>query len=44
MLQPLSGSQFKISVDLEQPLPAQWVGKVGFNLELFPGELFGKAF
>ncbi|HRH75919.1 MAG TPA: glycoside hydrolase family 9 protein [Cellvibrionaceae bacterium] len=40
----LSGSQFKISVDLDQPLPAQWVGKVGFNLELFPGELFGKAF
>ncbi|HEY6530103.1 MAG TPA: glycoside hydrolase, partial [Cellvibrionaceae bacterium] len=40
----LENSQFKISVDLEKPLPAEWVGKVGFNLELFPGELFGKAF
>ncbi|RYZ97176.1 MAG: glycoside hydrolase, partial [Moraxellaceae bacterium] len=40
----LENNQFKISVDLEKPLPAEWVGKVGFNLELFPGELFGKAF
>lgn len=40
----LTGSQFKISVDLDQPLPPEWVGKVGFNFELFPGELFGKAF
>ena len=40
----LQANQFKISVDLDQPLPAEWIGKVGFNLELFPGELFGKAF
>lgn len=40
----LQGNQFKISVDLEKPLPAEWIGKIGFNLELFPGELFGKAF
>lgn len=40
----LSQNQFKVSVDLDSPLPAQWVGKVGFNFELFPGELFGKAF
>ena len=40
----LSGNQFKISVDLDKPLPAEWIGKVGFNLELFPGDLFGKAF
>lgn len=40
----LQTNQFKISVDLEQPLPAEWIGKIGFNLELFPGELFGKAF
>ena len=40
----LQGNQFKISVDLDQPLPSAWIGKVGFNLELFPGELFGKAF
>lgn len=40
----LEQNRFKISVDLDKPLPAEWVGKVGFNLELFPGELFGKAF
>jgi endoglucanase len=40
----LKGNQFKISVDLDQPLPKEWIGKVGFNLELFPGDLFGKAF
>jgi endoglucanase len=40
----LQGNQFKISVDLDKPLPAEWIGKIGFNLELFPGELFGKAF
>ena len=32
-----------IIVDLDRPLPKEWVGKVGFNLELFPGSLFGKA-
>ena len=35
---------FRITVDLDAPLPATWVGKVGFNLELFPGLLFGKTF
>ncbi len=38
------GPAFRIIVDLEQPLPAEWVGRVGFNLELFPGLLFGKTF
>ena len=33
-----------ISVDLDEPLPRDWVGKVGFNLELFPGDLFGKSY
>jgi hypothetical protein len=28
---------------LENPLPEEWIGKVGFNLELFPGILFGKS-
>jgi hypothetical protein len=37
------GSSFKISVDLEKPLPRAWEGKVGFNFELFPGDLFGKT-
>lgn len=39
----LEGTSFKISVDLEEPLPNEWVGKVGFNMELFPGHLFGKS-
>jgi endoglucanase len=39
----LDNNQFKISVDLEKPLPKEWVGKIGFNFELFPGELFGKS-
>ena len=38
------GKAFRILVDLEQALPADWVGRVGFNLELFPGILFGKSF
>ncbi len=38
------GSAFRIIVDLDEPLPAAWVGKVGFNLELFPGYVFGKSF
>jgi hypothetical protein len=37
------GDAFKISVDLEQPLPRDWEGRVGFNFELFPGDLFGKT-
>jgi hypothetical protein len=39
----LEGNSFRIRVDLDRPLPAQWVGRVGFNLELFPGLLFGKS-
>src|SRR5512141_3289129 len=39
-----AGRAFRIVVDLEQPLPDLWVGKVGFNMELFPGLLFGRAF
>lgn len=38
------GRSFKISVDLDRPLPDEWVGRVGFNIELFPGILFGKSF
>lgn len=40
---PAPGGAFRISVDLDKPLPKEWVGKVGFNLELFPGLLFGKS-
>ena len=38
------GAAFRIVVDLDAPLPAEWIGKVGFNLELFPGLLFGRSF
>jgi hypothetical protein len=38
------GQAFRIVVDLEQPLPEEWVGRIGFNLELFPGILFGKTY
>ncbi len=37
------GSGFRIQVDLEAPLPESWIGRVGFNLELFPGTLFGRT-
>lgn len=40
---PAGGNAFRIRVDLAKPLPAEWVGRAGFNMELFPGELFGKA-
>lgn len=39
-----AGAGFKIIVDLEKPLPDEWIGKVGFNFELFPGALFGKSY
>ncbi len=38
------GKAFKIIVDLDEALPEEWIGKVGFNFELFPGILFGKSF
>ncbi|HSG33972.1 MAG TPA: cellulase N-terminal Ig-like domain-containing protein [Sphingomonadaceae bacterium] len=40
---PAGGNSFRITVDLAEPLPDEWVGRAGFNMELFPGELFGKA-
>ena len=39
-----AGKGFRIIVDLDTPLPDQWIGKVGFNFELFPGILFGKSY
>lgn len=38
------GQSLKIIVDLDEPLPEQWANKVGFNLELFPGEYFGEFY
>ena len=39
-----AGKAFKIVVDLDSTLPANWIGKVGFNFELYPGFLFGKSY
>jgi len=38
------GKSLKVSVDLKESLPKEWIGKVGFNLELFPADLFGKSY
>ena len=38
------GNSIKLTVDLEEPLPASWANRVGFNLELFPGQLFGEHY
>lgn len=31
-----------VTVDLDKPVPQEYIGKVGFNFELFPGALYGK--
>ncbi|MDI4645825.1 glycoside hydrolase family 9 protein [Cohnella hashimotonis] len=36
------GPSVKVTVDLDRPIPDRFVGKISFNLELFPGALFGK--
>ncbi|MCQ2214268.1 MAG: glycoside hydrolase family 9 protein [Bacteroidaceae bacterium] len=36
------GDGVLVTVDLDNPIPDRYVGKVGFNLEFFPGILFGK--
>ncbi|MDR0538788.1 MAG: glycoside hydrolase family 9 protein [Tannerellaceae bacterium] len=36
------GASIVVMVDLDRPVPAEFAGKLGFNLELFPGALFGK--
>lgn len=40
----LEGSSFKITVDLNKAIPEDWIGKIGFNFELFPTHLFGKSY
>jgi len=37
------GESIIITVDLDNPVPKEFLGKVGFNMELFPGLLFGKT-
>ena len=36
------GKNIEVTVDLDRPIPRKYAGKVGFNLEFFPGSLFGK--
>ena len=38
------GNAVRIAVDLDRPVPSGWVGRVGFNLELYPPAFFGKSF
>jgi endoglucanase len=37
------GESIIVTVDLDNPVPKEFIGKVGFNMELFPGVLFGKS-
>ena len=37
------GASVVVTVDLDRPIPEEFAGKLGFNLELFPGALFGKS-
>lgn len=37
------GDGFRFRVDLAAPLPEAWVGRVGLNLELFPGLLLERS-
>jgi endoglucanase len=38
------GEGFRIAVHLDQPLPANLVGKAGFNLDFLPTAYFGKSY
>ncbi len=37
------GPSLRITVDTDRPVPPEWAGRLCFNLELFPGLLFGKS-
>lgn len=36
------GDSIVVTVDFDKPMPEKYAGKMCFNLELFPGALFGK--
>ena len=38
------GHGLEVVVDLDQPIPDEFIGKAGFNLEIFPGWVFGKPY
>lgn len=37
------GPAVRVTVDFDQPVPAEWIGRVSFNLELYPASLFGRT-
>jgi len=38
------GDNLDIRVEIDQPVPAQYAGKLGFNLELQPSQLYGMPY
>jgi endoglucanase len=38
------GAALRVTVDLHAPLPEELQGRLGFNLEIYPGSYFGKGF
>ena len=38
------GNKILVNVDLDEPLPDEWVGKVGFYFDIYPGAYFGKSY
>ena len=38
------GSSIRVTVSFENPVPESWAKSIGFNLELFPGRLFGEHY
>ena len=36
------GDHIEVTLDMDRPIPEAFLGKAGFNLEFFPGSLFGK--
>ena len=36
------GDSVRVTVNLDRPIPEKFMGKLCFNMELFPGALFGK--
>ena len=38
------GQSVIVTIDFDEPIPVDWIGRIGFNLELFPGNLYGKHY
>ncbi len=41
-VQAMQGNRFRVSVDLDKPLPKEWIGKIGFNFDFFDREFISK--